>query len=188
MMNALNILPSYVDYFSLTAATIGLNSGIVWIGAIIGSILLAKVPDHIGRKPAMFYAAVIAIIGSILQGAAQNIAMFLCARFILGFGVGATYIAAPLLVAETLPTKYRAYGLGAFTDLYYCGGLLSAGTLMCSCTLTRLIRHRHYIWHRSHGVDVGLATAFLPPDLLYLALGCRVTLGAGISSLFGRSR
>lgn len=127
MMNALNILPSYVDYFSLTSATIGLNSGIVWIGAIIGSLLLAKVPDHIGRKPAMFYVAIIAIVGSILQGAAQNIAMFLCARFILGFGVGGTYVAAPLLSAETLPTKLRALSLGAMTDLYYAGGLLSAG-------------------------------------------------------------
>ncbi|KAH8170132.1 sugar transporter domain-containing protein [Sarocladium implicatum] len=127
MMNALNILPSYVDYFSLSAATIGLNSGIVWIGAILGSMVLAKLPDHIGRKPALFYTALIAIIGSLLQGAAQNIAMFLVARFILGFGLGGTYVAGPLLIAETLPLKWRAIGLGAFTDLYYAGGLLSAG-------------------------------------------------------------
>ena len=129
MMNALNILPSYVDYFSLSAATIGLNSGIVWIGAILGSTVLAKLPDHIGRKPALFYTALIAIIGSLLQGAAQDIAMFLVARFILGFGLGGTYVAGPLLIAETLPLKWRAIGLGAFTDLYYAGGLLSAGTL-----------------------------------------------------------
>lgn len=127
MMNALNILPSYTDYFHLTSATIGLNSGIVWIGAIIGSILLAKVPDYIGRKPAMFYSALVAIIGSGLQAASQNIAMFLVARFILGLGVGGTYVAAPLLIAETLPLKYRSLGLGAFTDLYYVGGLLSSG-------------------------------------------------------------
>lgn len=127
MMNALNILPSYTDYFDLTSATLGLNSAIVWIGAIVGGILLAKVPDYIGRKPAMFYSALVAIIGSGLQAAAQNIAMFLVARFILGLGIGGTYVAAPLLIAETLPLKYRSLGLGAFTDLYYVGGLLSSG-------------------------------------------------------------
>jgi hypothetical protein len=127
MMNALNILPSYTEYFHLTSATIALNSGIVWIGAIFGSLILAKVPDIIGRKPSIFYAALIAILGSGIQAASQNIAMFLVARFILGLGIGGTYVAVPLLIAETLPTKYRSLGLGAFTDLYYVGGLLSAG-------------------------------------------------------------
>jgi MFS family permease len=127
MMNALNILPSYTEYFHLTSATIALNSGIVWIGAIFGSLILAKVPDIIGRKPSIFYAAIVAILGSALQAAAQNIAMFLVARFILGLGIGGTYVSVPLLIAETLPTKYRSLGLGAFTDLYYVGGLLSAG-------------------------------------------------------------
>ncbi|KAK3617945.1 hypothetical protein LTR22_026549 [Elasticomyces elasticus] len=88
MMNALNILPSYTDYFHLTPATLGLNSGIVWIDAVVGCLVLAKVPDHIGRKPSLFYAAIVAVIGGALQAAAQNIAMFLVARFILGIGIG----------------------------------------------------------------------------------------------------
>ncbi|KAH8653739.1 general substrate transporter [Xylariales sp. PMI_506] len=127
MMNALNILPSYTDYFQLTTATIGLNSGIIWVGACFGSIGLAKLPDYIGRRPSLFYSGLVAIVGTILQAAAQNIAMFLVARFILGVGIGGTYVAGPLFLAETLPLKYRALGLGAFTDLYYVGGLLSSG-------------------------------------------------------------
>lgn len=129
MMNALNILPSYTDYFELTAATIGLNSGIVWVGAIFGSLFLARVPDIIGRKPALFYSAIVAIIGTALQAASQNIAMFLVARFILGLSLGGTYLATPLFLAETLPMQYRSLGLGLFTDLYYVGGLLSSGML-----------------------------------------------------------
>lgn len=138
MMNALNILPSYTEYFHLTSATIALNSGIVWIGAIFGSLILAKVPDIIGRKPSIFYAAVVAILGSGLQAAAQNITMFLVARFILGLGIGVTYVSVPLLIAETLPTNYRSLGLGAFTDLYYVGGLLSAGEHRLSSSLHSL--------------------------------------------------
>ncbi|KAK6212782.1 hypothetical protein LQW54_004871 [Pestalotiopsis sp. IQ-011] len=127
MMNALNILPSYTEYFELTSATIGLNSGIVWIGAIIGSIFCAKIPDTIGRRPALFYSAILAMIGTAIQAASQNIAMFLVARFILGLGVGGTYVATPLLLAETSAMQYRTFSLGAFTDLYYVGGLLSSG-------------------------------------------------------------
>lgn len=127
MMNALNILPSYTDYFELTNATIGLNSAFVWVGAFFGGIFFGKVPDVIGRKPSMFYAAVISIVGTAIQAAAQNIGMFLAARFILGFGIGATYVSCPTFLAETLPEKYRTFGLGAFTDLYYVGALLSSG-------------------------------------------------------------
>ncbi|KAK9417940.1 putative Major facilitator superfamily (MFS) profile domain-containing protein [Seiridium unicorne] len=127
MMNALNILPSYTEYFDLTSATIGLNSGIVWIGAIIGSLLSAKIPDTIGRRPALFYSAIVAAIGTALQASSQNISMFLVARFILGLGVGGTYVATPLLLAETSAMQYRTFSLGAFTDLYYVGGLLSSG-------------------------------------------------------------
>lgn len=129
MMNALNILPSYTDYFNLSAATIGLNSGIVGVGCCIGSIFFVKLPDQIGRRPALFYAAVIAIIGILLQAAAQNIAMFLVARFIVGFGIGGTYTVCPVYLAETLPMAYRALGLGAFNDLYYVGALISAGEM-----------------------------------------------------------
>ena len=171
MMNALNILPSYTEYFSLSAATIGLNSGIVWIGAIFGSLALAKLPDHIGRKPAVFYSALMAIIGSLLQGAAQDIAMFLVARFILGFGLGGTYVAGPLLIAETLPQKLRPYGLGAFTDLYYAGGLLSAGAYRKylfdrpSCLLNHSIRC--HVRDVADAVNMGLAPAFLVANHLH---------------------
>lgn len=64
MMNALNILPQYTDYFNLTPATTALNSGIIWVGAAVGSASFAKVPDFIGRKTSLFYSAIVAIIGA----------------------------------------------------------------------------------------------------------------------------
>ncbi len=111
MMNGLNILPSYTDYFELTTTTLALNTAATWMGGAL-AIVYGFVPDIIGRKWALFYAAVIAIIGVILQTAAQNIAMFVCARIILGFGTSASGITAPVYLAETLPVKWRAWGLG----------------------------------------------------------------------------
>lgn len=74
--NGLNILPSYADYFNLNTATTGLNTASVWIGGILAGLTFGKVTDVIGRRPALFWSAIITIIAVILQSAAQNIAMF----------------------------------------------------------------------------------------------------------------
>jgi len=39
MLNGLNILPSYTDYFVLNAATTGLNTASVFIGGIFGPMV-----------------------------------------------------------------------------------------------------------------------------------------------------
>lgn len=121
MMNGLNILPSYTDYFELTTATLALNTASVWMGSVIAGVAFAKVPDWIGRKWAMLWGAIITIFGVILQTAAQNIAMFVIARIFIGIGTGASSIAGPVYVSETIPVKYRAWSLGLFYDLWYVG-------------------------------------------------------------------
>ncbi|KXS94198.1 hypothetical protein AC578_9959 [Pseudocercospora eumusae] len=126
MMNGLNILPSYTDYFHLSTTTTALNTASVWMGGCM-SILYAKVPDLVGRKWALFYGALMTIFGVILQAAAQNIAMFVVARIVVGFGTGCTAITVPVYLAETLPVKFRAWGLGMVYSAWYLGGLLAAG-------------------------------------------------------------
>ncbi|KAM5349670.1 hypothetical protein ACJ41O_006175 [Fusarium nematophilum] len=127
MMNALNILPSYTDYFHLTTATLALNTASVWVGSTLAGILLAKVPDLIGRKWALLAGAIITVVGVILQAAAQDIGMFIASRIIIGFGTGGSSIAGPVYLAETLPVQYRSWGLGLFYDFWYVGGLIAAG-------------------------------------------------------------
>ncbi|KAJ7758148.1 MFS sugar transporter-like protein [Mycena maculata] len=127
MINGLNILPSYSNYFELDTATTALNTASVWIGGILAGLSYSKVTDVLGRRPALFWAAVITIIAVILQTAAQNIAMFVVARILIGFGTSASALAGPAYLAETLPFKWRAWGLGIFNDFYYVGGLIAAG-------------------------------------------------------------
>ncbi|KAK7409336.1 hypothetical protein QQX98_008460 [Neonectria punicea] len=127
MMNGLNILPSYTDYFHLTTASLALNTAAVWMGSTISGIVFAKVPDLIGRKWTLFISALITIVGVILQTAAQNTEMFIVARIIIGFGTGGSSVAGPVYLAETLPVQYRSWGLGLFYDFWYVGGLIAAG-------------------------------------------------------------
>lgn len=77
--------------------------------------------DRIGRRSTLLVAAIIAIIGIVLQSAAVNIAMFIVARCVIGFGTGVSAAAAPTYLAETVPCTWRAFTLGLFFDFWYVG-------------------------------------------------------------------
>jgi MFS family permease len=125
-MNGLLILPSYSEYFHLTTATEGLNNAAMWMGGILGAFLMQPVPDYFGRRRAIYIAAVVTVIGIILQAAAQNIGMFVVARIIVGIGSAISNGAAPTLLGELLPPRRRARVLGLFFSCYYVGSLLSS--------------------------------------------------------------
>ncbi|KAM0818437.1 putative Major facilitator superfamily (MFS) profile domain-containing protein [Seiridium cardinale] len=127
MLNGLNILPSYTDYFQLTPATTGLNTASVFIGGFLGPIFSGVLTDKFGRRPAIFHGSAITLIGVILQTAAQNIAMFVVARIILGFGSAISGIAGGVYLSETFPSRWRAWGVGLLNDFYYVGALIAAG-------------------------------------------------------------
>lgn len=127
MLNGLNILPAYNDYFNLDAATTGLNTASVFIGGTLGPIFAGVVSDKLGRRPAMFWGAFIMLIGIVLQSAAQNIAMFVVGRIFLGFGQGISGVAAGVYLSETFASRWRAWGVGLLNDFYYVGALIAAG-------------------------------------------------------------
>jgi MFS family permease len=119
--NGLNILPAYADYFHINTATQSLSTSALYIGAFLAGITYSKATDYLGRRAAMFWAALITIIFVVIQAAAVNIAMFTVGRILVGYGTAASSIAAPTYLAETLPYKWRGWGLGLMTDFYYVG-------------------------------------------------------------------
>ncbi|CAN8105237.1 unnamed protein product [Discula destructiva] len=127
MLNGLNILPSYTDYFQLTPATTGLNTASVLIGGILGPLVSGVISDRLGRRPTIFWGSLVTLLGVILQAAAQNIAMFVVARIILGFGTAVSGIAAGVYLSETFPSRWRAWGVGLLNNFYYVGALIAAG-------------------------------------------------------------
>ena len=118
MLNGLTILPSYTDYFNLNAATTGLNTASVFFGGFFGPIVAGPITDRYGRRPAIFWGTALTLIGVLLQTAAQNIAMFVVARIVLGFGSAISGIAAGVYLSETFPSKYRAWGVGLLNNFY----------------------------------------------------------------------
>ena len=102
MVNGLNILPSYLDYFDLNTATIGLQTSAVFIGGCLAGVSWGKATDALGRRPALFWAALITVVAVILQTAAQDIAMFVIARILIGFGTSASGLTGPAYLGKVV--------------------------------------------------------------------------------------
>jgi hypothetical protein len=154
-------LPSYFNYFNLTPVSTGLSTASVWIGGCLAGLSYGKVTDVIGRRPALFFAALITIVGVVLQTAAQDIAMFVVARIVIGYGTSASGLTGPAYLAETLPLRWRAWGLGVFNDFYYVGKAESSRRATAAhrddVPHRRPDRGRHHVRHVVHGVHVGVA-------------------------------
>lgn len=126
-MNGLNILPSYTSYFHLTTATTSLATASLWIGGAIAGLTYGPVTDILGRRQALFWAALMTLMSVVLQTASQNIAMFVVSRVLVGYGTSASTLTGPVYAAETLPYRWRAWGLGVLNDCYYVGEYLVLG-------------------------------------------------------------
>ncbi|QKX60559.1 uncharacterized protein TRUGW13939_07704 [Talaromyces rugulosus] len=127
LMNGLNILPSYNEYFQLTTSKTALSTASTWIGNLVVGVLFAKLPDWIGRKPSMLCASLITLVGVVLGTAAQGFGMFVASRIIVGIGAGFSSMAGPIYFAETLPIKWRGIALCLIFDFWYVGGLVASG-------------------------------------------------------------
>jgi MFS family permease len=118
MLNGLNILPSYYEYFVLDDVTTGLNTASVFIGGSLGPLVSGLIADRFGRRPAIFWGTIITLVGVILQTAANGVPMFVVARIILGFGTAVAGIAGGVYLSETFPSRWRAWGVGLLNDFY----------------------------------------------------------------------
>jgi len=94
-------MDTFSGHFSLDTATTSLSVCFIFASGAIGALFAPFVANKRGRKEGMLYAAILQIVGVILQTAAQNISMFIVGRFIIGLGTGIANVAAPVYVAET---------------------------------------------------------------------------------------
>jgi MFS family permease len=84
-------------------------------GCFFGSLGASWFADRLGRKPSLLYSAGIAIVGCIMQAAANgHLPALYVGRLVAGFGVGAASMITPLYVAENAPRAIR----GALTGVY----------------------------------------------------------------------
>lgn len=126
------------------------------LGALLGAILGGVLANIIGRKRVLFGSNIVFVVGTIVQLVAKTVWTMIVGRFVLGWGVGAASLIAPLMLSELAPSKYRGR-LIVTNCMFITGGQLVA--YFINWGLTRV----------SHGwrVSVGLC---MVPAVLQLGL------------------
>lgn len=169
LMGSLNVMPSYSSYFSLTTATKSLNTAISYTGGAFGALFAAPLVDMRGRRESIVWAAAVALIGGVIQGCAQNVGMFIAGRFIVGTGMAIAQTAAPTLVAETTPVKYRGFALGLYYACWGIGTLIASGVCYGTQSMDSTWAWRiPSLLQSAPSVLVGVIILFVPESPRYL--------------------
>lgn len=98
------------------------------IGWATGGIIFGIMSDRLGRVKTMAITLLIYSGFTGFSGLAHTPAQFLIYRFLVGLGVGGMFGAATTLVAESVPSHFRALALGSLQALSACGNII--GSLM----------------------------------------------------------
>lgn len=112
----------------------GIEAGIVTAMYQIGSVavipFMGPALDTWGRRGGMFIAALIIVIGVIIQATCiinSSVQQFMAGRFLLGFGVGIIGAAGPTYVVEVSHPAHRGVATGLYNVFWPVGALVASG-------------------------------------------------------------
>lgn len=70
------------------------------LGELVGSLMAAPLNDRFGRRPVFLIAAIVLVIGIVMQLAAtSSVALITSGRAVMGWGVGAFSATSPMYMA-----------------------------------------------------------------------------------------
>ncbi|MCO5561100.1 hypothetical protein L7F22_014721 [Adiantum nelumboides] len=104
----------------------------LYLAGLVASFVASAVTRRFGRKPSMLAGGISFLIGAGINGGAENVAMLIVGRILLGVGVGFANQAVPVYLSEMAPAKYRGslnimFQL-AITIGILCANLINYGT------------------------------------------------------------
>jgi sugar porter (SP) family MFS transporter len=100
--------------WGLSAGWHGIAMASALYGTVIGSLVGSWPADRFGRKATLLWIGVLYVIGALGSGLAQNVEMFIAARFVGGLGIGISTVVAPMYIAEIAPPQSRGRLAGMF--------------------------------------------------------------------------
>lgn len=112
--------------YDRTASLIGAFNGVNAAGAAIGAICNSWLANRYSRKHTIQIGAVVMIIGAALCAGSVNVAMFIVARIIAGFGIGILTSVIPIYQAEVSTPESRGFMVSMHGVMFAVGYSLSA--------------------------------------------------------------
>ena len=93
--------------FGSTKAGLGFEVASMLLGCAVGAFSAGRLADSLGRRNVLIISAVLFLLSAIGAGAATSSVVFIAARVIGGFAVGAASVISPAYIAEVAPARYR---------------------------------------------------------------------------------
>ncbi|HVU26631.1 MAG TPA: sugar porter family MFS transporter [Verrucomicrobiae bacterium] len=92
----------------------GLVMGSALYGTVLGALIGGWPTDKFGRKRTLLFIGALYVISAIGCAFANNVGLFVGARFLGGLGIGISTVASPLYISEIAPPKFRGRLAGMF--------------------------------------------------------------------------
>ncbi|KIW26295.1 uncharacterized protein PV07_09400 [Cladophialophora immunda] len=128
MINALQIVPSWIEYFGDPEGSLkGIIAAAYSLGAICSLPFIPIVNEKLGRRGSIFLGSLIMVVGALIQGFARNVGMYIAARLILGFGIPTCIVSGSALIGELGYPKERPVLTSLFNVSYFIGQIAAAG-------------------------------------------------------------
>jgi SP family sugar:H+ symporter-like MFS transporter len=93
--------------FGSSKAGLGFEVASMLLGCAIGAFFAGRLADRWGRRAVLIISAVLFLLSAIGAGAAQSSLVFVIARVLGGFAVGAASVMSPAYIAEVASARYR---------------------------------------------------------------------------------
>ena len=118
LMGAINAMKPYQESFGLKGehSTTGIVFIIYNLGQIAAFPFCGMLADGLGRRLCIFIGCLIVLIGTAIQGSANNLGQFMGGRFVLGLGAAIASAAGPAYTVELAHPAYRGFMAGMYVE------------------------------------------------------------------------
>ena len=93
--------------FNSSEAALGFEVASMLLGCAVGAFLAGWLGDRLGRRGVLIVSALMFLVSALGAGAAHASWLFIAARVLGGFAVGAASVMSPAYIAEVASARYR---------------------------------------------------------------------------------
>ncbi len=147
-------LPAMRDGFGAT------DRQVVWVFTtyllfnLIGTPLMAKLSDRLGRRDVYLFDIVLFAIGSVIVALAPTLTWVIVGRAVQGFGSGGIFPVASAVIGDTFPPEKRGRALGIIGSVF--GVAFLVGPILAGVVL------KYFTWHMLFWGPLPFAVLLLP--------------------------
>ncbi|KAJ5776238.1 MFS sugar transporter [Penicillium nucicola] len=139
------------------------------LGAILSLPFVPYLNQRVGRRWTIMFGSCVSLIGALIQGFSNGVAMYIVARMLLGFGIPFCIVAGSSLLGELGYPKERPILTSLFNSSYFIGQVIAAAVGLGTVTISS-----NWAWRIPSLLQIAPATIqiatvmFLPESPRYL--------------------